>query len=86
MLIVRLSEVEAFKFGIWNLRIEVFFDGAISRYPFQSFILNPKIKGFPLLSGLGHEFSKVKHPKNRNLAPLRLCEINKTVEKPDFAS
>jgi hypothetical protein len=48
--------------------------------------LNPKIKGFPLLSGLGHEFSKEKHPKNRNFAPLRLCEINKTEEKAIFVT
>ncbi|WP_232067441.1 hypothetical protein, partial [Flavobacterium bizetiae] len=32
--------------------------GAISRYPLQSFVLNPGTKGFPLLSGLGEQLSK----------------------------
>ncbi|KOP37434.1 hypothetical protein DBB36_11815 [Flavobacterium sp. WLB] len=57
--------------------------------------MNPKIKGFPLLSGLGHKFPeenfeskrhfhKKKRRKNRNLAPLRLCEIKKNKEKTRF--
>ncbi|KRB56566.1 hypothetical protein ASD98_12035 [Flavobacterium sp. Root186] len=55
--------------------------------------MNPKIKGFPLLSGLGprfpEEFQKTieasrrkKKEKNKNFVPQRLCEIKKNTEKP----
>jgi hypothetical protein len=54
--------------------------------------LNPKIKGFPLLSGLWHKFpeenfrskrhfQKKKQRKKENSAPLRLCEIKKNTVK-----
>ncbi|OMQ10992.1 hypothetical protein BXU01_11700 [[Flexibacter] sp. ATCC 35103] len=47
-----------FQLWIWNFKL-VFLSGAISSYPFQSFIfLKKKIKGFPLLSGLGISFHK----------------------------
>jgi hypothetical protein len=37
----------------------IFFFGAFSRYPLQSFVPNPGTKGFPLLSGLGQNHSYV---------------------------
>ncbi|UUF13392.1 MULTISPECIES: hypothetical protein [Flavobacterium] len=54
--------------------------------------MNPKIKGFPLLSGLWHKFpeenfqmkrhfQKKKRRKKENSAPFRLCEIKKNTEK-----
>ncbi|MFW0739156.1 hypothetical protein, partial [Flavobacterium sp. T12S277] len=67
---VWLSEVEAFKFGIWNLEFEVF----RSHLPLCVTIfcfLKEKAKGFPLLSGLGRRFSKENNPKNKTQHPFK---------------
>ncbi|PIF32671.1 hypothetical protein CLU81_3222 [Flavobacterium sp. 9] len=56
----RSNLISIFNFEIWNFKLGICFCfEAISSYPFQSFIfLKKKIKGFPLLSGLGSHFHK----------------------------
>jgi hypothetical protein len=52
------------------------FLGAISRYSLQSFVLNPKTKGFPLLSGLEDGFSE--EAEGKNFAFLHIAGLKKT--------
>ena len=42
-----------------------------SRYPFQSFVVNPTTKGFPLLSGLCGEFHFYKKAQRCEVAEVQ---------------